>query len=693
MEVPMVRFLLVLTVLFVVLCSSALAAAGSQSPGSVIPVSEFASATGDFVVALDRDVAGLDAAVVEDTASLLVAAQIYDTLVVYRPSDSFPMPGLAQSWSESADGLTWTFNLHPGVRFQDGTVLDADAVVFNIRRWWDAANPYHNGNFVYFESLFGGFRGDPGCLITDVRAVGSTQVQLVLRLRAGVLPSLLAWGAFGIASPTAIQAGTLGVHPVGSGPFSFVERVPADRIRLAANAAYWGGAPHLAGLVFQVISDSTARFAALKSGTVHSAEGYAPGAATDPDLHPMSRPSLNIGYLGINQGHTPLNSPLVRQAIAHAINRPALVASHYGSDAQVAQQFLPSGVWGYDPSLPDYSYDPVLAKSLLSQAGYASGFATTLIYRNVVRGYLPNPPATAAAIHADLAAVGIDAAVIEMESSAFLNKVYAGDADLFLLGWFADYPHPANFLTYHFCGGNLSLGPYDDDLCAALAAAEIDPDLYSQLPRYRWAAGRAHSTVPALPLVHTSTSLTVRWDVMGLLPSSEALESYHDVYFGGAEAPIAPATGGTLVYTDPAGSPTTVAVPSAAVAEPVTLRLTTAENAQVPPDLGASGHAFDLTALQEGVPLEHLVFAQPVALTVSYSDADVARLKEKTLVLYTWDGTAWVDAATTCSPALPYVVDEPANQITVQICHLSHYALFGEKLPTLYLPLIVRAGL
>ena len=120
----MVRFLLVLTVLFVVLCSSALAAVGSQSPGSVIPGSEFASAAGDFVVALDRDVAGLDAALVEDAASLLVTAQIYDTLVAYQPGGSFPVPGLAQSWSVSADGLTWTFNLRPGVRFHDGTAAE-----------------------------------------------------------------------------------------------------------------------------------------------------------------------------------------------------------------------------------------------------------------------------------------------------------------------------------------------------------------------------------------------------------------------------------------------------------------------------------------------------------------------------------------------------------------------------------------
>ena len=478
----MVRFLLVLTVLFVVLCSSALAAAGSQSPGSVIPGSEFASATGDFVVALDRDVAGLDAAVVEDTASLRVAAQIYDTLVVYRPTDSFPVPGLAQSWSVSADGLTWTFNLRPGVRFHDGTALDADAVAFNIRRWWDAANLYHIGDFVYFEALFGGFRGDPNCLITDVRAVGSTQVQLVLRQRDSVLPSLLASSAFGIASPAAIQAGTLGVHPVGTGPFSFVERVPADRIRLAANATYWGGAPHLAILVFQVISDPTARFAALKSGTVHSAEGYAPGAATDPDLHPMSRPSLNVGYLGINRSHAPLDKPLVRQAIAHAINRPALIAATYGGDTQVAQQFLPEVVWGYDPSLADYSYDPVLAKSLLAQAGYPNGFATTLAYRNVARAYLPNPAATAVAIQADLTAVGISVQLLEQESGTFLGNVDAGNVDLFLLGWVSDYPHPANFFVPRFLRSRANgFGPLDDLLCSEMEAAMADPNLSSQI--------------------------------------------------------------------------------------------------------------------------------------------------------------------------------------------------------------------
>ena len=163
-------------------------------------------------------------------------------------------------------------------------------------------------------------------------------------------------------------------------------------------------------------------------------------------------------------------------------------------------------------------------------------------------------------------------------------------------------------------------------------------------------------------------------------------------YFGGAEAAVAPTTGGTLVYTDTAGSPTTVAVPSAAVTEPTTLRLAVAENVQAPPNLGVSGHAFDLSAFREGIPLEHLAFARPATITVSYTGADIARLKEGTLALYIWDGSAWVNAATTCMPALPYTLDQITNQLSMPICHLSRYALFGEKLPARYLPMIVRAG-
>ena len=203
------------------------------------------------------------------------------------------------------------------------------------------------------------------------------------------------------------------------------------------------------------------------------------------------------------------SNPLVRQAIAHAINRPALIAATLRKRrGRSHSSFCRRGVWGYDPGLADYSYDPALAKSLLAQAGYPNGFTTTLTYRNVVAAYLPNPPATAAAIQADLAAVGIDAGHRDGVWPLSSNKVDAGDVDLFLLGWVADYPHPANFFApTTSVAGNLAFGPHDDvAVQLRWQAAMADPDLSSQLTRYRWAAGRVHSTLPALPLVHTTTS-------------------------------------------------------------------------------------------------------------------------------------------------------------------------------------------
>jgi peptide/nickel transport system substrate-binding protein len=142
-------------------------------------------------------------------------------------------------------------------------------------------------------------------------------------------------------------------------------------------------------------------------------------------LRAPDRPvSLMTGYLGINRAHTPLDNLLVRQAIAHAINKQHLINIYFGSRYDIGKELLPPSLWGYDPSIMDYDYDPALSRSLLALAGYPNGFATTLAYRPVIRPYLPDPANTAAAISADLQAVGITATVIEYESSLFLSKVY-----------------------------------------------------------------------------------------------------------------------------------------------------------------------------------------------------------------------------------------------------------------------------
>jgi peptide/nickel transport system substrate-binding protein len=653
------------------------------------------AAAGAFTAALSADVQGLDPALLTDGNSLLVTSQIYDTLIAYEPGGSKPVPALAASWSASAGGKTWTFNLRSGLTFHDGTPLNAEAVAFNFQRWWDPANPQHVGNFEAFKSAFGGFKGDGNCTLAAVSAAGPLEFQLTLTQPDSALPTRLAAEGLAIASPAAIQAGTLNSSPTGTGPYRFAERVPGDHIALEANTAYWGGAPHLDLLTFQIIPDAGQRLAALASGAVQTADGFTDNelivAGANSVLRILWRPGTSLGYLGINRAHGPLGDLLVRKAIAHAVNLPGLISSHYNIRSQAAGQFLPPHVWGYDPNLDGYTYDPALARSLLAQAGYSGGFTTTLAYRDTVRSYLPDPLGTANAIAADLQAVGIDADVVWYGAVDMSVKAANGDLDLFLLGWYAGYAHPANFFGPHFCDPAFKgFGPLDTDLCSQLALAANTFDIAAQVPMYTGASDRVYDTLPALALANQRTALVTRFDVAGLVPSPMSAENYEVVRFAQAQGDVTPEAETTISYTDAGGQATTATVPAGAVTEPVTLRLAEMPAPAAPVGLGYGGQAFEMTAFQEGSPQLGFAFDKPVVVTVDYADADIARLQENSLALYLKTGETWSNAAETCSPPLPYAIDAIANRISVSVCHLTIFALFGEKKPLTYLPIVMR---
>ncbi|HLE50798.1 MAG TPA: ABC transporter substrate-binding protein [Anaerolineales bacterium] len=512
------------------LAASGSAAAGSAGADQPQPVGSQSLTIG---ILADPQ---LDPAQGEGADTWIITAQIYETLVAYQPGGTLPEPRLAESWTVSADGLTWFFKIRPGVKFHDGTDLDTAAVAYNLQRWWDPAHPFHDGDFLVFTYIFGGFKGDPNCLISGVSAASGNRVKITLKEPHMGLPSMLAMPAFAIASPDAIQSGTLAAEPVGSGPFAFAGWIPGNQIDLQANPDYWGTKTRLAGLTFQVIPLDQERFTALQSGAVQVV-GDLPGefaldAAADPDLALSWRPANGTGYLGINRAHLPLDNLLVRQAISHAIDRSALIATQYGTGFQIAKTLLPPEMWGNDPNLVDYEYDPERARSLLAQAGYPAGFETTLSFRNVVRPYLPDPPGTAQAIASYLGVVGIQAVITEYESGEFLDKFYNGELDLFLLGWTLDYLHPDHFFTPNLCDSYLGFGPKDEALCDILASARAEPDFAAQEAFYRWATQRVHATLPLQPLAHQRSLLLARRSVQGLIPSPLAVEEFNPVYLG-----------------------------------------------------------------------------------------------------------------------------------------------------------------
>jgi len=147
----------------------------------------------------------------------------------------------------------------------------------------------------------------------------------------------------------------------------------------------------------------------------------------------------------------------------------------------------------------------------LDQAGYSNGFAITLSYRDVYRSYMPDPGATAAAIASDLEAIGIDVTVEQLESGEFINKVYAGELEMFLLGWSADYPHPINIYGFVLCG--IELGPTDDELCDTLNESGNATSQAEEEALIQKASRRAHETVPVLPLAHSRQPLVVYRDL------------------------------------------------------------------------------------------------------------------------------------------------------------------------------------
>ncbi len=214
------------------------------------------------------------------------------------------------------------------------------------------------------------------------------------------------------------------------------------------------------------------------------------------------------------------------------------VNNFYLPGTEVATQFLPSGIWGRDPDIAGYTYDPVLARSLLAQAGFPNGFTTTLATRDVFRQYLPNPVNTAFAIAADLRSVGITVTITVYESGAFLSAAANGELDLYLLGWGADYPHPDNFFNPILCEGYLAFGPKDDPLCTQVQTTLAELSFGNQLAQYQWASRRVSDTLPLLPLAYSRSAVVVRSNVAGLIPSPISTEAYRDVFFVNVYLPL-----------------------------------------------------------------------------------------------------------------------------------------------------------
>jgi peptide/nickel transport system substrate-binding protein len=524
-----------------------LAGCGGGEKGSkeTAAKTEQSASGGTLIFARPGDSVSLDPQNVTDGESGRVTINIFDTLVQYKKDSTEIEPGLATQWESSPDGKVWTFTLRQGVKFHDGTEFDAEAVKFNFDRMMDKNNPYHvGGGFDYFPSMFTAFKGEPGAVIKEVKVIDKHKVQFILNQPQAPFLANVAMAFFAIESPAAIKKykDKVGQHPVGTGPFKFVEGgwKPNDTITLEKNKEYWGGEPKVDKLVFKVIPDNTARLTALKAGEVDIIDGMNPAdvaaVKADPKLTLHERPSMNIGYLAFNMEKKPFDNLKVRQALSMAINKPGLVDAFYAGMAKPAVNALPPSVWGHNNDIEDYKYDLEKAKKLLAEAGYPNGFETEFWAMPVSRPYMPQPQKIAESIQADFAKIGVKTKIVSMEWATYLDKLKNGEHTMALFGWSGDNGDPDNFLYVLLDKDNAkkpiaqNVAFYKNDkVHELLIKAQTTPDQKVREELYKQAQQIIHDDAPIVPLVHSIPVGASLSTVKGYVPHATAIEKLHDV--------------------------------------------------------------------------------------------------------------------------------------------------------------------
>ncbi len=515
-----------------------------------------AEAQTTFVFGNQGEPVDLDPAVITDGISNRITRQLFEGLVKYKGATTEVVPALAEKWEVSQDGTVWTFTLRKGVKFHDGTPFDAAAVVWNFDRWRFSNHPQHENQtkagkiFDYYGQVFGGF--DDKSIITKVEAVNPNTVRITLKTPQGPFLANLAMFVFDVASPKAVeQWGTnFGKHPVGTGPFKFVEWKVGQEVILEANKDYWDTAnlPKLQRLVIRNIKDNSQRMAALKAGEIQGFEGLNPDDAkvvrADSNLQIILRPTNTTGYVAFNFKVKEFQDKRVRLAFAHAINKKGIVDALYGGTGMVATQFQPPPLWGHNKDLKDYEYNPQRARDLLKEAGFGQGLKEItwedgrkeplqFWYMPVSRPYYPNPKEIAEAIAADLAKAGVTVQLQTTDWAVYLDKSRNGQMPLWMLGWTGDNGDPDNFVCYFFCAyGEPRMGFYANrELTDTLLQAQKMTDQGKRAELYRKAEQMIHDDVARLFIAHNQPPLPFQKKVKGYVANPTNSEFFNTVYF------------------------------------------------------------------------------------------------------------------------------------------------------------------
>lgn len=536
------------------LALTAACGSGSSDGGD----SEGGQSGGQLVFGTSADPISMDGAYVSDGESLRVVRQLFETLVTTAPGGTEIEPLLATEYEPSNDGKTWTFTLREGVKFHDGTEFNAEAVCFNFDRWYNFTGVQQSASVSYYwQTVFSGYakNEDPALGTSLYQSCEAQDGKAVINLTSPSASFLsgLALASFSIASPDALTKfeadkvtgtgeepkfeGSFGrENPIGTGPFKLEVFEPDNRLVLARNDDYWGDKSLLDKVIFKPITEGPARRQALETGEIQGYDLVAPEdlGALKEGFQILERPAFNVGYVGFNTAKPPLDNPKIRQAIAYALNREALVTAKYPEGAEVANQFMPPELFGYADDVPTYEYDVEKAKALIAESGVVNPTIEFWYPTGVSRPYMPDPPANFQAFQADLTAAGFKVVPkSDVWNPNYLNAVDTGQTGVRLLGWTGDFGDPDNFIGTFFRTKQKAWGPLEESIYTDLEAARQEPDEAKRTELYQAANKKIMEFLPGVPYVHTKPALAFAKGIEGFVPSPVSIEDFSKVSLNG----------------------------------------------------------------------------------------------------------------------------------------------------------------
>ena len=494
----------------------------------------------------------------QTTADYIIQLNVFDTLTKTEANEDGELeivPGLAESWTISDDGKTYSFKLREGVTFTNGETLTADDVLYTVDSMLDPERAALNTDWMNMiagaqDVLDGNSETveGKGIIIHD-----DNNFDIVLEDSYSPFLATLSVPGWSILNreaceeadeagggPSVTKFGNDPEYTVGCGPFILKEWVLNDHVYLEANPDYWQGAPAIEGVVIKVIPDADTEKMLFESGQTdifdldvarHLIPEYQESEEWSDNIVPKT--VLGVTYLAINENIEPFDDVNVRKALQMAIDKETIIEEMYSGTAVPANGIYPPGLIGYNEDLEEIPYDPEGAKELLAEAGYPDGFDMTIATT------ANDDQATTdlvAIIQQQFAEIGVNVTIDQMDEASWYDVRATGELPMYMATWYADINDPDNFIYTFFSDDSTvtrSFNYYNTEAMDRIEAARHMTDEDARVKEYQDLEKLVIQDDAAwIPLWHAEKVRLVQHRVKGFVPH---WAGYGDCCFYGVE--------------------------------------------------------------------------------------------------------------------------------------------------------------